>query len=68
MPNKSGEGTAMLEIIHDMAPGSELYFATSGSSLFEMAASIDALVLEGPFLSFFFFFSSFFFFIFSLSF
>jgi hypothetical protein len=28
----SGEGTAMLEIVHDLAPGAELYFATAYGS------------------------------------
>jgi len=29
-PTASGEGTAMLEIVHDLAPGAQLFFATAG--------------------------------------
>lgn len=47
LPGRAGqgdsEGTAMLEIIHDLAPGAELFFAASGDSPLEMAASILAL-------------------------
>jgi hypothetical protein len=50
------EGTAMLEIIHDLAPGAQLYFANSDSSMsFEqaadfLAANTDVIVTD---LSFF---------------
>ncbi len=37
------EGTAMLEIIHDLAPGAELYFATGFTSLASFADNIRAL-------------------------
>jgi len=50
----------MLEVIHDMAPGAELYFASCGDSLLDMADSIDSLVNEGIFAFFFFFFFFFF--------
>jgi len=40
----AGEGTAMLEIIHDLAPGATLYFATAFSGPAGFAANIDALV------------------------
>ena len=36
------EGTAMLEIVHDVAPGADLSFANQGTSA-EMADAIDAL-------------------------
>jgi hypothetical protein len=39
-----GEGTAMLEIIHDLAPGATLYFATANSGPAGFAANINALV------------------------
>ncbi|MFY1111297.1 MAG: PGF-pre-PGF domain-containing protein [Methanosarcinaceae archaeon] len=41
------EGTAMLEIVHDIAPGAELYFHDCGDSRYEFNAAIDALVDAG---------------------
>lgn len=39
----SDEGRAMLEIVHDLAPGAALDFATANTGLFEMADNILAL-------------------------
>jgi hypothetical protein len=39
----SGEGTAMLEIIHDLAPAAELYFATAWLGIESFADNILAL-------------------------
>ena len=41
------EGTAMLEIVHDIAPGAELYFHDCGKSRLEFNGAVDALVNEG---------------------
>jgi len=41
------EGTAMLEIIYDLAPGAELYFHDCGSNILEFNAAIDELVAAG---------------------
>ena len=42
------EGTAMLEIIHDLAPGAELFFATgTGGGRAEMAQNIEDLCAAG---------------------
>ena len=41
------EGTAMMEIIHDMAPGASLYFATADNSITSFAANIRALRAAG---------------------
>ncbi len=41
-----GEGTAMLEIVHSIAPGAELMFATSGSKPQQMFNNIIALGKE----------------------
>ncbi|MDD4750093.1 MAG: S8 family serine peptidase, partial [Methanosarcinaceae archaeon] len=41
------EGTAMLEIVHDIAPGAELYFHDSGNNVLAFNAAIDALVAAG---------------------
>lgn len=38
-----GEGTAMLEIVHSIAPGAELMFATSGTEADQMAFNIKTL-------------------------
>lgn len=37
------EGTAMLEIVHDLAPGAELYFHDSGNNIIAFNAAVDAL-------------------------
>ncbi len=37
------EGTAMMEIVHDMAPGAKLFFATAGSGQVQFAANIETL-------------------------
>ncbi len=49
LSNKIGgnEGTNMLEIVHDIAPGAELYFHDCGSSRLEFNRAVDALVNEG---------------------
>ena len=50
LPGQAGsgdEGTAMLEIVHDLAPGSELYFATGTSGQAQFAANIEALCEAG---------------------
>ena len=41
------EGTAMMEIIHDMVPGASLYFATADNSITSFAANITALQAAG---------------------
>jgi hypothetical protein len=40
-------GTALLEIVHDLAPGAHLFFATSGSGPAQFAANIQALCTAG---------------------
>ncbi len=49
LSNKIGgiEGTAMIEIVQDIAPGAELYFHDCGSSRLEFNMAVDALVNEG---------------------
>jgi hypothetical protein len=50
LPGQAGtgaEGTAMLEIIHDLAPGAELYFATAFTSIESFADNIRALRAAG---------------------
>ncbi|MDB6110937.1 MAG: hypothetical protein JWR69_2687 [Pedosphaera sp.] len=42
-----GEGTAMLEIVHDLAPDAQLYFATGFGGIPSMATNIIALADAG---------------------
>ena len=43
----SSEGTAMLEIVHDLAPGTDLYFATAFSGMAQFAQNINDLAAAG---------------------
>jgi len=43
----SGEGTAMMEIVHDIVPGATIYFASSGNSEAQMATNIENLAAAG---------------------
>src|SRR5262249_52928281 len=51
LPGQAGppgdEGTAMLEIIHDLAPGAQLFFATAFTSITSFADNIRALRAAG---------------------
>ena len=50
LPGQAGrgdEGTALLEIVHDLAPGAELYFATGYGGQAQMAENIEALCEAG---------------------
>lgn len=46
VPGQTGsgdEGTAMMEVIHDLAPGAQLYFATANPTIAQFSANILAL-------------------------
>ena len=50
LPGQEGigdEGTAMLEVIHDLAPGAQLFFATGDTSVASLAQNIRALRAAG---------------------
>lgn len=47
LPTGSDEGRAMAELIHDIAPGAELFFYTAFGGLFDFAAGIRALEAAG---------------------
>ena len=41
------EGTAMLEIVHDLVPAAELYFHDCGSNILAFNTAVDSLVAAG---------------------
>jgi len=41
------EGTAMLQVVHDIAPDAELYFSDRGSSQIEFVQAMDHLISDG---------------------
>ena len=45
--SSGAEGTAMLEIVHDLAPGTNLFFATGGGGQAQMAQNIENLCAAG---------------------
>src|SRR5262245_31561009 len=50
LPGQAGtgdEGTAMLEIVHDLVPGAELFFATANNGITSFADNIRALRTAG---------------------
>ncbi len=50
LPGQAGsgdEGTAMLEIVHDVAPGAQLFYATALPSITQFATNIKALRTAG---------------------
>lgn len=50
LPGQAGsgdEGTAMLEIVHDLAPGAQLYFATANPTIAQFAQNIKDLRTAG---------------------
>lgn len=47
LSGSGGEGTALLEIIHDLAPGADLFFSSGINGSIDMEASIDWLISQG---------------------
>ena len=47
LPGSGDEGTAMLEIIHDLAPGAQLFFSSGLSGTLAMIDSVNWLVSQG---------------------
>ena len=45
--SNGSEGTAMFEIVHDLAPGAELFFADGGGGSAQMAQNIEYLCTAG---------------------
>jgi len=46
-PSGADEGRAMAQLVHGVAPGARLLFATGGSSMYDMADSIRQLAAAG---------------------
>ena len=45
--SNGSEGTAMMEIVHDLAPGAELFFADGGGGQAQMAQNVEDLCTAG---------------------
>ena len=45
--SSGSEGTAMLEIVHDLAPGADLFFAAGGGGPAQMAQNVEDLCTAG---------------------
>ena len=45
--SSGSEGTAMLEIVHDLAPGADLFFAEGGGGPAQMAQNVEDLCTAG---------------------
>ncbi|WP_269848378.1 S8/S53 family peptidase [Methanosarcina horonobensis] len=46
-PGKGTEGTVILEVVHEVSPGAELYFHSAGDNKLEFNRAVDALIAEG---------------------
>jgi subtilisin family serine protease len=46
-PGNGKEGTVILEVVHEVSPGAELYFRSTGGNKLEFNRAVDALVDEG---------------------
>ncbi|MDQ1275256.1 MAG: hypothetical protein QG610_829 [Euryarchaeota archaeon] len=44
---KGTEGTVMLEVVHEVSPGAELYFHSAGDNKLEFNRAVDALIAKG---------------------
>lgn len=46
-PGNGTEGTVILEVVHKVSPGAELYFHSAGSNKLEFNRAVDTLIAEG---------------------
>lgn len=46
-PGNGTEGTVILEVVHEVSPGAELYFHSAGGNKLEFNKAVDNLIAEG---------------------